>query len=156
MPDVMASIAQNMSHPRNFRKHSEEVAILWVQTTVLIVLEEIKRPQRKYISITQKEMPHAQTFPSFHDQYWSSNNNILCFDTTRYRRMTHCSMTPPCPHFLWDRLMSTQLHSQKTAPSYPTSGLNNIHFKCAQQNSMDTAPVPCCPLTLEPIQNAGK
>jgi len=27
MPDVVASIGQNMSHPRKFRKHSEEVAI---------------------------------------------------------------------------------------------------------------------------------
>ena len=58
-------------------------------------------------------------------------------------------------HTMWCN-MQLQLYGQKTGPNYTTSGFNNIHLKCAQQNCMDTPLILRCPLTLEPIQNAGK
>jgi hypothetical protein len=47
MPDVMASMSPSMSHPQNFKKHREEVAISWVQTTVVRALEQMKWPETK-------------------------------------------------------------------------------------------------------------
>jgi len=49
------------------------------------------------MNITQKEHQHAQGFPSFRVRYLSSYNNIQCFDTTQYCRMTHLfhDYTPP-------------------------------------------------------------
>ena len=58
---------------------------------------------------------------------------------------------------------------QRRAHNYLTSGFNNIHLKCAQQNCMDTALIPgptqnCmdtalilhCTLILGPTQNTGQ
>jgi len=47
MSDVVASISPSMSHLQNFRKHSKEVAISWVQKTVVRTLEPMKRPETK-------------------------------------------------------------------------------------------------------------
>ena len=47
MLDIVPSMGQNMSHHQKFRKHSEEVSISWVQTTVVRVEEQTKRPQTK-------------------------------------------------------------------------------------------------------------
>jgi len=43
MPDVVAGISPSISHPQNFRKHSKEVAISWIQTTVVRALQHMKR-----------------------------------------------------------------------------------------------------------------
>jgi len=34
MPEVMATVGQNMSHHQNVRKHCKEVSTSWVQTAV--------------------------------------------------------------------------------------------------------------------------
>jgi len=47
MPDVVASKGQSMSHPQNLRRHSEEVAISWVQTTAVTVLEQTEKTRDK-------------------------------------------------------------------------------------------------------------
>jgi len=39
------------------------------------------------MSITQKEKPHAQRYPSIHVGYRSSDNAILSFDTTQNCRI---------------------------------------------------------------------
>jgi hypothetical protein len=47
MPDVMASMSPSMSHPQNFRKHNEEVAISRVQKTAVRALKQMQRPETK-------------------------------------------------------------------------------------------------------------
>jgi hypothetical protein len=47
MLDIVSSKGQNMSHHQNFRKHSEEVSISRLQTTVVRAEEQMKRPQTK-------------------------------------------------------------------------------------------------------------
>jgi len=49
MSDVVASMGQSMSHPRKFRKQSEEVFISWVQTNIVRALEQIKRAGTKTV-----------------------------------------------------------------------------------------------------------
>jgi len=66
-----------------------------------------------------------------------------------------------CPFFQHEShttlfVIQLQLYSQRTAHNYLTSGFNNIHLKCAQQNFMDTALILHCPLILQTIQNTGK
>jgi hypothetical protein len=100
----------NMSHPSKSQEIQQKVSISWMLTTAVRLPEQMKRPERE-TSITQKENQNPQSFPRFHVWYWSSDNNILCFDTTQYGRMTHCSMTPYCTHYLWDRIMSSRYWS---------------------------------------------
>jgi hypothetical protein len=45
---------------------------------------------------------------------------------------------------------------QRAAHNYLTSGFNNTHLKCAQQNCIDTPLILHCSMILEPIQNTGK
>jgi hypothetical protein len=49
MPDVVASMIPSMSHPQNFKKHDEKVAISRVQTTVVRALQQMKRPEKKAV-----------------------------------------------------------------------------------------------------------
>ena len=49
MPDVMASMGQNMSHPQNFRKHSDKVSLSRVQTTTVRGLQYMKRLETKRV-----------------------------------------------------------------------------------------------------------
>ena len=51
----MPSMGQNMSHHQNFRKHSEEVSISSVQTTVVRVLVQMKRPETKTVDVHYTE-----------------------------------------------------------------------------------------------------
>ena len=63
-------------------------------------------------------------------------------------------LSSPLSHKKWCKIQ-LQLYSQRTAPNYLTSGFNNIHLKCAQQNCMDSPLILHCPFILEPIQNPG-
>ena len=107
MSDVMDSMSPSNSHGQNFRKQSEEVAMSPNNGGQNARADEKARDKDNRWAWQRRKTPHAQRFASFHVQYWSSGNNILCFDTTQYCRMTHCSMTPHRPRFLWDRITST-------------------------------------------------
>jgi hypothetical protein len=52
------------------------------------------------------------------------------------KNLLQCPFIYPESHTKWCKIQ-LQLYSQKTAPNYLTSGFNNIHLKCAQQNCMD-------------------
>ena len=59
-------------------------------------------------------------------------------------------LSSPLSHIKWCNIQ-LPLYSQQTAPNY-TSGFNNIHLQCAQQNCMDTPLILHCPMILGPIQ----
>jgi len=71
------------------------------------------------------------------------------------KNMLQCLFIHHESHTKWCKIQ-LQLYSQRTASNYSTSGFNNIHLKCAQQNCMDTPLILHCSLILEPIQNTGK
>jgi hypothetical protein len=56
---IVANMGQNMSRPRNFRKHIKEVP--QVQTTVLRMLEQMKRPETKTVDEQYTEGKRTRT-----------------------------------------------------------------------------------------------
>src|SRR5215467_5686511 len=93
------------------------------------------------MNITQKENQHVQRFASFHVRYRSSDNNIQCFDTTQYCRMTHCSITPHHPIFCSTELRPCRYcsHSHKTTVKGNAVPLNTI--KTFTTRTVTTAPI---------------